>query len=267
MTLLTLAILGLVGGALIGGTSQTLADNETREQYRHQSDINEKEKNRALNYLDTQYETEKAQAQRTADKQDLQTTVSEALMSGSLNNDIASLGLQQQALGENLSAANLSAGAGYGSDLAGLAASGTRSSSQAAAVDMQAAVNASQLQAQEDSARKQGELSLAGVLNNVASGNFSLQQSRDDAMQLRADYEDGGLAYKAYQARRENVAGDYDLKQAELDYQYGDNGRYWNNGNVTARYLNAMFHGASTGAALAYNVGETGNNKGWWNLG
>jgi len=265
MDIFTWAIIGLIGGGLVGLLSQDAADRQWNREAQRAIDAAGEEKTRQLNYLDESFELSKKKAGREADRQDLQTTVSESLAAGSLATQMESLSLNQVAFGENLNAAEMNAGASYGSDLASLAASGTRSGtgSMAEAVDMQAAVNAAQLESQKESGRKGSELDLSGVLNNLSSTNFGLQQSRDDAAQLRADYEEGGLAYKDYQLQRKKTEEGYDAEIKQMRLQKED---YNSFSNVNARWFSSLFHGATTGAGLTYNVAATGREEGWWNL-
>lgn len=260
-----LIYLAILGGAAMGITSQEMADEDYNAEGQVTLEQIEEEKTRQLNYLDESFGLSKEKAGREADRQDLQTTVSESLASGSLATQMETLSLNQVAFGENLNAAEMNAGASYGSDLASLAASGTRSGtgSMADAVDMQAAVNAAQIESQKESGRKGAELDLSGVLNNLASTNFGLRQSRDDAAQLRADYEEGGLAYRDYMLARKKTEEGYDAESARIQGQLD---RYNDNEHRTLRLLGSMFRGATTGASLAYNVATTGREEGWWNL-
>ena len=265
MDIFTLAIIGLIGGGLVGLLSQDAADRQWNREAQQAIEDAGNEKTRQLNYLDESWELSKEKAGREADRQDLQTTVSESLAAGSLATQMESLSLHQVAFGENLNAAEMNAGASYGSDLASLAASGTRSGtgSMAAAVDMQAAVNAAQLESQKESGRKGSELDLSGILNNLSSTNFGLQQSRDVAAQLRADYEEGGLAYKDYQLQRKKTEEGYDAEISRLERQKEEFNSF---DSVNSRWFSSLFHGATTGASLAYNVAATGREEGWWNL-
>lgn len=260
-----LIYLAILGGAAMGLASQDMADEDYNAEGQATLEQIKEEKTRQLNYLDESFELSKEKAGREADRQDLQTTVSESLASGSLAGQMKSLSLNQAVFGENLNAAEMNAGASYGNNLASLAASGTRSGtgSMADAVDMQAAVNAAQIESQKESGRKGAELDLSGVLNNLASTNFGLQQSRDDAAQLRADYEEGGLAYRDYMLARKRTEEGYDAESARIQGQLD---RYNDNGHRALRLFGSMFHGATTGASLAYNVATTGREEGWWNL-
>ena len=108
-----------------------------------------------------------------------------------------------------------------GQSLAEEAASGIRSgSSLSDAVEMQSALNANQLQLQQDSTRMQQKNALQNVLNNSVSGMYSIQEGRmqnnnlrDNAAYLRESYSEGGSMWNIYKQQKAML---WDEKTAKL---------------------------------------------------
>ena len=63
--------------------------------------------------------------------------------------------------------------------------------------------------------------------------------------------------------QRTKTEREYDAESARIQGQLA---RYNDEEHRALRFYGSMFHGATTGAGLAYNVAATGREEGWWNL-
>ena len=254
MAWLTAIMAGL--GMLTGGLSsiwdydKALADSKAEE-----SNLKAQQQDQ-LGLMDLEWDTAVKEAgkqadkmDRNADRQDTMTTTQEGLASQGINNSLEGIRAQQdqEALSWNIYA--MQNGAQTGDALSGMAASGTRSSSMATAVDMQSAINSAQLQAAEDAQRANDKGAINNAMNNLASANADIQNSRwnamdmrNDATDLRNDYAEGGNQYNLFQQKRQNALNNYQRALDELKRE-----RDYAKKNRWRSTLTGIFTGGSSG--------------------
>lgn len=195
----------LIGG-ILGGVSKISKYNDEYNQYMEDTQYEIDEYNRKLeqelNTLDLNYEVNKDEANKKADKEDAQSTLNEGYTTENFNNGLDQIQANQNAETLSFNQQAMQAGSSKGDALSTMAASGTRSSSMEAAVDMQAALNEQQLQAAEDQARASDNIQLANLFNNLNQSVNQIQTARTDALDLRKSYEEGGNQYKLWQNQR-----------------------------------------------------------------
>lgn len=149
-------------------------------------------------------------------------------------------GLQAQTANDafqwNLEA--IAAGQQEGEALNNLAGSGVRAgSSIAQAVDLQAGLNAAQLQNEEDTKRKQIDLGIGQLLRGVNSYN-------------------GGNNYLLNAAQRQNTINEYDRQLKKLQYEYDD---YMSTDSKNRRFLTNWFSFSTQTANMGFKFSETAN--------
>lgn len=207
----------LLGAMLIGGTIKGFSRlgqyNDEYKQYMEDTQDQIEEYNRQLEQkekdLDLNFQINTDEANKKADKSDAQSTLNEGYTADKFNNELDQIKANQE--GETL-AFNQQAmqnGQATGDALSDMAASGTRGSSLETAVDLQAALNEQQLQAQEDQARAGDNIQLANLFGNFNQSVNQIQTDRIDALDLRKSFMEGGNQWKLYQNDKTNLHNDY----------------------------------------------------------
>lgn len=270
----------LIAGAAIGGalnfTSSLLSRKSQKDALRRQKNQIKELRDTYLQNLDTQFNIEKAEAQKTAESQNMATDIQEGVISDSFNNEITSLNQQQQAetLAWNIEAQK--AGQATGNALSQQAVSGTRNSSVNDAIDQEAALNASQLQMQQDQQRTQDNYALRSAAASLAQANIGVQQARTQADNLVNGYEAGGNQYAVYKGSRDYNEKQYNQKIDEINREMKNLSWGWNTFlNVSASTISGAASGAQTGYALGNfanyvsnpNVKAQNNNSIWGSIG
>ena len=170
-----------------------------------------------------------ARAEQQADVTDLSTDITEKSASNDINSAIDSLYLSQASDTMNWNNAAMQAGSSEGAALSNLAGSGVRAgSSLSDAVQMESAVNANQLQFNEDATRRNNSNNLASVLNSLAGTKVNIQanrigadNTRQDAQDLRNSFLEGGYNYNIYK----NQEAQLDASEEALRLQTRGGGR------------------------------------------
>lgn len=228
-----LAIMGI--SAIVGYDASLITElfngAEKRQEYENNKKYLEKQLTDELNGIEDAFALEKEEANKKADKQDLTTDVEERLSSIDFNQGMDQIIAEQQQEGFAYNIEAMQAGQQEGNELAQAANSGIRAgSSLAQAVELEAGVNAAQLQLQEDTRRKATDNQLAGLLNNLAKNEYGIWNNRDEADNLRASYEEGGYSYNQKELQKQNWRNKYDLQMMKLNddfNEYNSNRSYW----------------------------------------
>lgn len=229
---MTLAAMGIMGTAsAISGHS---ARKKARKQLREDRD-------RQLELMDLDFEHKKDEANKNADASDRRSDFNEDFTADAANSqfDMLAAGQEEEALAFNMEA--MQAGSQRGSGLAQLAASGTRDSSVATAIDLESAVNEAQLQAKEDYSRASTDYNINNILRSFNNDVFTLQENRTNAMDLRNSFKDGGYNQRTYALNREGL-------QKQYNRQIDDLKDSWSN------TFNEFFGGAQQGYALGSGI-------------
>lgn len=251
-------------GALIGGAAGLISTNQefdkAKSDAQRQIDEIERQKQQALDTMDLEFDIAADEANKKADRQDQGLTLSEMFTADNLNNQFDQLRLKQEndALGWNVQA--MQNDMQKGNELSNMAASGARSSSMETAVDLEASVNSQILQQQEDMERAGNNLQLGNLFGNLNEATNNIQLGRNDAMDLRKSYDEGGNNWKLYQNNRNNVLDNAaaNVKSIRDEVKYAED-------NLWKTRLVNMFNGGSTGFKFGSNVYDYGKN--WGNLG
>lgn len=215
---LTLFFVSTVVGGFLATWAESSNRNAATDEYNFNKGLIEDQKDEAVKLLDLKWNT-------TLDD-----------VSAEFNDQID--GLQAQTKNDafewNLEA--IAAGQQEGDALNSLSASGVRSgSSIAQAVELQAGLNAAQLQNEEDTRRKQIDLGIGQLLRGANSYN-------------------GGNNFLLNAAQRQNTINDYDRQLKKLQYEYDD---YMSNGSTMKRVLNNWLGFGSQTANMAFKFSET----------
>ena len=216
----SLIIAGIVN--TISAISGSIKDTEQIKAYQKEIERLDKEKLLKETQMDDQFKAAKDEANKAADRSDLSSDMQEKMVSADVNNQLEQLSLQEIADAYTFNYMAEQNAAQTGNELAGAAASGTRTSSLVDAIDLEAAQNAQQLQLTEDMTRSQRDADLNGILNSLAQNRFNIQVNRTDAMDLRNSYEKGGWQYKLYKDQKDIFTNSYlnqreDLLNAQQD--------------------------------------------------
>lgn len=187
--LIALGIAGIKG--IAGATSGASQDKKQKEAYERELERTQDKKRDALNLLDINYQQAEENALRSADRSDKQSNMAEKATTQSANSNINALSLQSIADAYSFNNASQSAAAGKGNSLAGMAASGTRTSSLGSAVDMAGQQAQDQLQLQEDMSRIQSDANVNNSLAALGQNVFQIGMNRDDAENLRQSFSHG----------------------------------------------------------------------------
>lgn len=242
-----LAVVGAVAGAISTSKSRKEQIKQLKE-YRAEL---ERRRDAAIEELTLDYDIAKTEATKSADTSDRHSTLNERIVSDDVNNQIYALALAQQQEGLAWNNEAISAGQSEGSSLAALSASGTRSSSMQEAVEMQAAQNAAQIQAGEDSQRASDQYSLVSLLNNTQNNVFNLQTDRTTAYDLRQSYEEGGSNYEKFSLNKKNINESYayDIDSVNDQIDSLKNTSFWDT-------VSSFFGGASSGWSIGSSLGD-----------
>jgi hypothetical protein len=250
--LLTIIIAAI--GAAVGIAGAIKGRYDAANEYGNQADQLAKEKQRALDLEDLEFDTAKEQADKNADTADWQTTLQETYVGTGTNNTVAALGDSEKAraLGENVSA--MSTDRNTGAELSQQAASGTRSGGSASlATAMEEAVAEKQLQMQEDQSRNSDAYALSSALASFNEDTGNIKENRRSALDLRESYEDGGSQNSLYKAQRANTEAGYNDK---IDY-YNDKKE---STNQWYNYMLDIVTAGATGASAGYSAGSSISN-------
>ena len=256
-------ILGAIGaaiGAVTGIWSNTQEYERAQDQAEKQIKDLERQKQQKLATMDLEFNIAKDEAQKKADRQDKALTLNELFTSDSLNNQFDQLRLKQEqnALDWNMQA--MQGGMNEGQELSAMAASGTRNSSMATAVELESAVNEMQLQNREDLERAGTNIQLANLFGSAEEAKNNIGLGREDAMDLRNSFNEGGNNWKIYDNNRNNMQQDYAAAIGNIrdDMQYAQDNKWKSD-------LVAMFGGGTAGFNFGANAGDYVSK--WKNLG
>lgn len=259
--MIPLVVAGL--GAGLGLLSNIFGNSKKKKAAEEAKRRAEEQKKRDLELMDLQFDIAEKEANKNADIQDAQTDMGENTASESANNalDLLRLGQEQDVFNWNLQAAGNDRAEGEA--LSAMAASGVRSGSSAGeAVDLESAVNAFQLQLEQDAAREQGDIQAAGILNDLAATRFNLQLGRNAANDLRDSFAVGGDQYNLYQKQRANREAGYNAQieayQSEIDTL---NDPWYNLFSGMSSMFGGAVEGYSTGLSLSQFAADLGG--GW----
>lgn len=196
------------------GTANAINGYNTRKEQRKR--LREKRDN-LLAQMDLTYEQKKEEANKNADASDRRSDFNEDFIADNANSqfDMLAASQEQEGLAFNMEA--MQAGSQRGSGLAQLAASGTRNSSVAKAIDLESAVNAAQLQAKEDYSRASADYNINNILKSFNNDVFTLQENRTNAKDLRNSYKDGGYNQQLYALNRDQLERDYNNQIDDLE--------------------------------------------------
>ena len=202
-----------------------------------------------------------ARAEQQADLTDLSTDITEKSASNDINSAIDNLYLSEASDTWSWNNAAMQAGSSEGSALASVAGSGIRAgSSLSDAVQMESAVNASQLQFNQDATRRGNDNNLASVLNSIAGTKVNIQANRIgadntrlDAMDLRNSFLEGGYNYNIYQNQNAQLDTKYNYDKWQINKEK-ENHSGWNafwNGFLAMHTMGAK------GFQSGYSIGDT----------
>lgn len=264
-------IISAAVGGIAGMASSLWGDKEARgritresEYQRELYELQKREAEEKYRQAKEQAERNAAQAEKQAELTDKTLDVTEKGLAIDFNTAIDQMYLSQESDAYDWNNAAMQAGSSEGAAYSNLAGSGVRAgSSLSDAVQMESATNAAQLQFSQDAKRRNDNNNLAGVLNNLAGNRWNIQQNRigadimrDDAAYLRSSYEKGGRNYNLYQLQLEELKKNYEYKDEQLDYEYGQHSG-WNSFWNSFIKLNT---GGAQGFNTGYNIGETFRN-------
>lgn len=264
-------IISAAVGGIAGMASSLWGDKEARgriakeKEYQKQLyELNKKEAEEKYKQAKEQAERNAAQTEIEADLTDKSLDVTEQGISNDFNAAIDQMYLSQESDAWTWNTAAMQAGSSEGAAYSNIASSGVRAgSSLNDAVQMESATNAAQLQFSQDAKRRSDDNNLASVLNDLAGNKFAIQQNRigadiarDNAQYLRNSYAEGGRNYNLYQLQLEELKANYDYKNEQLDYEYGQHSG-WNSFWNSFIKLNT---GGAQGFNTGYNIGETFRN-------
>lgn len=234
-------LMTLVGaGASLFGYAKDVQNKN--DEYNRLIAEQERQKAQRLKDLDLEFDIATKEAKKNADRQDKGLTLNEMFTSEGLNGqfDALRLGQEGNALQWNIQA--MQNDQQTGQELSQMAASGTRSSSMADAVDLEASVNSQALQLQEDQTRAQNRIQLASLFGNLGEAVNNIGLGREDAMDLRTSYDEGGNNWQLYQNERQNTVDNYNYNIGELQRGKRDLQK-----NAWKGALTSLFGGASSG--------------------
>lgn len=247
-----LGLIGAAGGGIFGGINTWKALEEEEEKLRNaQQDIADQEQ-AALDSLKLKYDIAAEEARKNADKADRQLDLSEDIVSGDFNRAMDALQAQQEGRAREWNNAAMATDQQEGAALAARGASGTRAGSSVdQAIEMQATLNAAQLQEREDAARKGDEYTLASLFANLAQSGNSIQNGRTEANDLRNSYLEGGNQYRLYEDSRKNIEANAGRQLRDVNKALADNQDFWNRtGNIIAGALGGSVQGYGAGSTI-----------------
>lgn len=273
--LVALGISAITG--IIGASSGSAQDKKQKEAYQRELERTQDKKTDALNLLDINYQEAEKNALRNADRSDRQSDMAERATTHSANSNINALSLQSIADAYSFNNAAQSAAAGKGNSLAGMAASGTRTSSLGGAVKMADQQAQDTLQLQEDMSRIQSDANLNNTLAALGQNVFQIGMNREDAENLRQSYSHGdydavtgdgtiwgtiqaglqnmgnglkgkatayagaGSEYRKYMLNRDRAEKDYDNSIEDLNMAIAD----LSGGKAVGRWFDRFFTGTA----------------------
>lgn len=215
-----------------------------------------------------EFEAAKKEANRNADKMEMQADltdeaqdITEQTLSNDFNSAIDNLYLSQESDALNWNLQAMQNGSQEGASYAALAGSGVRAgSSLTEAVEMQSAVNESQLQFSEDAKRRSDNNNLAGILNQLAGNEFNIKQNRigadwqrEDALNLVNSYLEGGSNFNLYKIQKDKMLNEYNYNMLQLQKEkekHSEWNAFWNG------FIAFNSQGAR-GFQTGYNIGKS----------
>ena len=243
-------------GLIVGGLGYIGQWGATAEESKEEIRRQEARRKRNLELMDLEYETNKKEANKEADKSDEATTLAEAVMGKNASNALQQMGLGQEADALQYNEAAINAGTSEGSAYNSISGAGTRGSSSLQSVEMQSELQAQNLQTQEDIDRKNSDLTLASAMTSMNQGAFDLQNKRSAAKDLRDTFNEGGDQYNLYQKHRSNYIADV---QENID-KLNENTKWgWDD---TLGVLTGGISGASSGYEIGSQADDFAKN---WN--
>ena len=283
-------LLAALGISAVKGTASAISgsaqDKKQKEAYQRELERTQDKKTDALNLLDINYQEAEKNALRNADRSDRQSDMAERATTQSANSNINALSLQSIADAYSFNNAAQSAAAGKGNSLAGMAASGTRTSSLGGAVKMADQQAQDTLQLQEDMSRIQSDANLSNTLAALGQNVFQIGMNREDAENLRQSYSHGdyetltgdgtlmgtilaglknaenslkgkatayagaGSEYRKYMLNRDRAEKDYDNSIADLNMAIAD----LSGGKAVGRWFDRFFTGTAGNLQKSINT-------------
>lgn len=228
-----------IGAAIAGAVSGWLGHSiNTYNNYNYYDDLVDdlkEQKKLALADLQLDYKNARKEAVKNIERSEKRSNLQEGYIGEDINESIEGLTLSQ--LGEGLSY-NMAAqeiGKSKGDALTNAAASGTRAGgSMSKAIELEAAMNSQQLQANEDMKRQSDDLQLRNVLKNLQGNMLGLQENRTDARDLLLSYLPGGYNSEKYKNAKQKTENAYDQSLKEARTQRDSNAiwnpQWWLNG-------------------------------------
>ena len=236
-------------------------------------------KQREMDYIDEMYnlnrqraETEFQEAQRQANREasqaelqadltDSKLNVSERAISNDVNTAIDNLYLSQTQDAMSWNSAQMQMGSQQGTAYAQLAGSGVRTgSSLSDAVMMESANNSAALQFSQDAKRRSDSNNLSSVLNGLAGQRYDIMSNRigadvtrENALDLRNSYQEGGYNYNLYQNQLETL-------KTQRDYNWNEARKEKEQHEGFNKFLNAITAGiglGAKGAKTGYSLADT----------
>lgn len=264
VTLAITGVMALIGG-IFGLSSYDSQYKKGKEDAERELDRQKELKQEALDELDLDFSIAAKEAQKEADYRDKAANINEAAATNDINNSWKQLQLQQKGEANKWNNDLMNMSSQEGDALAAVAGSGTRTSSVQQAVDMQAAVNAQNLQIEQDLTRTGDNIGMGNIMAGVAKTVNQLQYNRMQANDIRQTYNEGGDKWQQYNMRRSNTEKGYNYNiegiQNELDYAKK---------HAWEGYLTSFFTGGKSGYDLGSSIGKYkenwGNNSSFSNL-
>ena len=233
------AVAGLISGGINAGLNNSQIDDDIAYLEAQMDEIDAKKKDivalrkeagnkyqEDIDYLELQYNIQKDEDLKTANRQDAQTTRDEATASLQANQALGELGAQQRADAMALNNQRMSNDAQTGAALSSMAASGARTSSMGDAVDMNAQVNQDAYNLTKEQQRMLQSYQLNSTLLGISNANAGIQDARNAANDIRGRYEKDGSAYRLLRAQSNNRFQDYSRSMAALNRQDDEYDRY-----------------------------------------
>lgn len=245
----SLAALGVMN--TLGAFGGISSDNDRKNALKKEKERLEKERDDKLKLMDLEFNDSKDKAMKEADRSDAVSDMNERSASNNANAEIGQLSLQQIADAYTFNYNNQQIGANKGAGLASMAASGVRTSSVGNAIDMETKQNEQQLQLYEDQTRAGYDYKLDGILQALAQNTFGIQNSRTDAFDLRAAYNEGGSEYEKYQLSRGLQEDAYNNRIKDYKDEIDDLGDFWKG---TGRFFKRIL--GTDNASAANTIGQ-----------
>ena len=246
------AVIGAVVGAAAGAASWIYGNYKNQQRIDAEKKRIREKGRENLELMDMQWGQSVKNANKIADKSDVQVTLDEAMLGRDVSGQLRGLGAQQEIAALGYNRTDIEAGSAEGAAQNTIAQGGTRGSSTLQAQAMQSELTQKELQAQEDYDRLNGDLTLMSAMNSVVTGAQNMQERRTDAREMREDYAEGGDQWNAYQKSRTNYQHEIDRAVDALDEQMIDtfSGEWFLNAGL------ALLGGGTQGMKIGSQVGS-----------